>query len=315
MITMNNRGDIVGAVSGFVVCASCGTRIKAERRYCLRCGAELESIDAAIARGAMPNSVVIAISAVLVIAVIGTAWVWWTTDARTVDDIARPVGQKPVAGATRAAAMPTQALWSIEGSIGSQRDGSTYAGTSAESNMTVSELQSARTGLEQALSTTPDDPTMLVRLGSVLERLGDKSGALARYVQSARLAPSDSSIRFRIAHIEGEQQQWSQAAADYRLALASPVDEAVTRYNLALALHKNGDDRAAIPEYERAIELAPEDAGLHMSLGISLEKVGRIDEAVSAYRAYLDLAPAGPDAPQVKVHIAAIEGGPAENRR
>lgn len=302
-------------MSGFVVCAFCGTRIKADRPYCLRCGAELESAEAVIARGAMPKSVVVAISAVLVLAVIGTAWVWWTTDARTVDDIARPVGQKPVAGATRAAAMPTQALWSIEGSIGSQRDGSTYAGTSAESNMTVSELQSARTGLEQALSTTPDDPTMLVRLGSVLERLGDKSGALARYVQSARLAPSDSSIRFRIAHIEGEQQQWSQAAADYRLALASPVDEAVTRYNLALALHKNGDDRAAIPEYERAIELAPEDAGLHMSLGISLEKVGRIDEAVSAYRAYLDLAPAGPDAPQVKVHIAAIEGGPAENRR
>ncbi len=298
-------------MSGFVVCASCGTRIKADRPYCLRCGEELESVEAVIARGALSNRVVISVSAVLVLIVIGTAWAWWRTDTGPVDDVARPVVQKPAAGATRPAAVPAQPLWSIEGSVGPQREGLT-ASTPAESAMTMSELQTARTSLEQALGTTTDDPAALVKLGSVLERLGDKSGALARYVQSTHVAPSDSPIRFRIAYLEGELQQWPQAAADYRLALGSSVDELATRSNLALALHKNGDDRLAIPEYERAIELASEDAGLHLSLGISLEKVGRINDAVSAYRAYLDLTPAAPDAVQVKEHIKVIEGGPAK---
>ena len=33
-------------MAGFVVCASCGTQIKAGREYCLRCGEQLPPEDA-----------------------------------------------------------------------------------------------------------------------------------------------------------------------------------------------------------------------------------------------------------------------------
>ena len=300
-------------MGGFVVCASCGARIKAERDRCLRCGEILETAEMVAARQALPKRQVFAIVAVLLLALLGTAVVWWETRSSPLADAARPVSLKLASAARPTPVAPRG--WPADATPARQRESpARKERPPAAGERTASELQSAKAGYEQTLKTRPDDPVALNSLGLVLEGLGDKSLALARYSLAARLAPTEWSYRFNLAHVEGELQQWPQAAADYRLALASSPDDAATRYNLALALHMNGDDPAAIPEYRKAIEIAPGEPDLHMSLGISLEKVGRVDEAVREYGAYLGLAPSAPDAAQVKAHADAIAAGDRQTR-
>ena len=73
-----------------------------------------------------------------------------------------------------------------------------------------------------------------------------------------------------------------------------------------MALHRKGDEQAAIPEFQKAIELAPGEASFHVSLGISLEAAGRVDEAVAEFKRYLEMEPSADDAAQLKEHVDAL---------
>ena len=82
----------------------------------------------------------------------------------------------------------------------------------------------------------------------------------------------------------------------------------MTTFNLALTLHKKGDDAAAVPEYQKAVALNPEDASFRMALAISLEALQKKQDAAAAYSEYLRLAPTAPDADKVKARIALLTG-------
>src|SRR5665213_3342164 len=84
-----------------------------------------------------------------------------------------------------------------------------------------------------------------------------------------------------------------------------PADYA-TQYNLAITLHRKGDEVAAIPEFEKAIALAPAEASFHLALGASLEKAGRLSDAKREYQQYLDMAPSATDAGQVRAHLQGL---------
>jgi hypothetical protein len=82
-------------VAGFVVCASCGTQIKAGRAYCLRCGEDLpvegvavetpiwESLGLSRPKLLMLLAVAALIALTLVIVI-------WTTDTVSPDEFAVP---------------------------------------------------------------------------------------------------------------------------------------------------------------------------------------------------------------------------------
>ena len=86
-------------------------------------------------------------------------------------------------------------------------------------------------------------------------------------------------------------------------------DDYATQYNLALAMHKKGDDEAAIPEFRKAIAMAPREPSFHLSLGISLEKTGKPADAQREYQQYLDMAPWAPEAEKLKAHLKALAAG------
>src|ERR1700687_215198 len=62
-------------------------------------------------------------------------------------------------------------------------------------------------------------------------------------------------------------KSWDEAIANYRNALALEPNDAVTHYDLALALKYKGEPREALKEFEAALELRPKWAEAHYGLG------------------------------------------------
>jgi tetratricopeptide (TPR) repeat protein len=52
-------------------------------------------------------------------------------------------------------------------------------------------------------------------------------------------------------------KSWDEAIAAYRKALELDPNDALTHYDLALALHYKGDTKQAVEEFESAIRLKP----------------------------------------------------------
>jgi hypothetical protein len=83
-------------VTGFVVCASCGTQIKAGRAYCLHC-LELLPVEGAPVKTSVWESLqlshnkLLTLLAVVALVVLILVLVIWQTQPLPLDDVAKPV--------------------------------------------------------------------------------------------------------------------------------------------------------------------------------------------------------------------------------
>jgi Flp pilus assembly protein TadD len=312
-------------VTGWVVCASCGTRIKAGRGHCLRCLAELpeagvpaqttiwESLGLS-QRDGMILAVVVAAVVLTLVAIFSF------TQEDAMDDVARPVDVAATAGAVaKPAVVPapddsqgvspevaatTTPAYEPAAFLDSTRGGGTA--------FTSGDFASARLAYERALFQQPDDPETLNNLGQVLVRLRRVDEAVVRFERAVALVPGKSTYHFNLAHALAQNGNLDRAIVEYRQAAKLFPADYAAQYNLAMSLHKKGDEQAAIAEFQRAISLAPGDASFHLSLAISLEKVGRIADAVREYRTSLQMDRAAPGADQLKAHVEALSALPAK---
>src|SRR5689334_4898728 len=75
---------------------------------------------------------------------------------------------------------------------------------------------------------------------------------------------------YRQQAIEASRNKsWDQAIAHYRKALELEPNDALTHYNLALALKYKGDAQPAVEEFQAALRLKPKWADAHYGLGAS----------------------------------------------
>lgn len=297
-------------VPGFVACAACGTRIKAGRGRCLRCG---ESLEAAQAPRRVERSRTwserqrIVLGAVASAFAIGAAVVVWETRAPGPGDtgIHHPARQvtPPAAAPSAEASSPEAPAQAAERVESSTFIDSTRAATAA---FTTGGFDLALASYEAALAKRPDDPEILNNMGQALVRLGRVDEALGRFERASALSPEKWAYRFNLAHTAAQLGQWDRAVAEYREAERLFPSDYATVFNLAMALHKKGDEPAAIAEFQKAIQLAPGETGFHVSLAISLEAAGKVNGAIAEFRTYLEMAPSAPDAAQVKAHVDAL---------
>src|SRR5438046_8614271 len=100
-------------MAGYVICAECGARIKANREHCLRCGEPLRGLEPpapplplhealGISEGATKLLGVVAALVVVGLAVL----MWQLRPQPIVDEIAQPVGAARVAPPPPPAAAP-----------------------------------------------------------------------------------------------------------------------------------------------------------------------------------------------------------------
>ena len=298
--------------SAYLICAECGSRIKADRERCLRCGEILRGIEApqrlheafGISEGQL-QILGVAVS----IAVLGGTALMWQFRPQLEDEIARPASPiaaptSPSVTASAPAAPPTdtpapsdpvQRAFDTAEALNSTRAGN--------ASLATQDFESAKAAYERALEKKPNDPEALNNLGLSLVRMGRISEAVAPFERAAAMVPDKWAYRFNLAHAVGQLGQWDRAVTEYREAVKIFPDDYATQYNLAMALHKKGDEQAAVPEFQKAIQLAPSEPSFHVSLGISLEKLGRIAEAVREYRTFLEMEPSAPEATSLKAHV------------
>ena len=292
-----------------VVCASCGTRFKRDRDRCPRCRARPAVVDPAAVAASSRRLARIGAS-VMVVGVMGVAGVWLLApEAKT------PVPTGPVVDplAARRAAAHTPDVAPAPAPAPAERPFMDPVGAVYESDQ-AGDFGSALKHYQAAAARNPQDPEALSNLGQVLVRLGRVAEALPYFSKALELNPDRWTYQFNRARAEGLLEHWTECIAGYRRAQQLFPNDYATAYNLALALHRSGDDEGAVGEFEKAIALAPGDGTFHRALGISLERLNRKSEAAAAYADYLKLSPDASDAEKVRERIVVLTsaaGSPA----
>jgi len=261
-------------VQTYIKCASCGTRIRADRQNCLRCGEPLK---------AAPRNQIAA-------------------------PVSRPTLLVVFLGAL---ALVVSGFFLLRGSRGSL---TAAPGTAASSDPAADaraafargDFKTAKSLYDLIVSRKPNDPDALDKLGQTLMKLGDAQGAFQRFSLAVKFTPDSWAYHTDLARAAVQLSRWDSAITEYRAAATLAPTDFVTRYDLANALHKSGDEQAAIEEFQKAIDLQPNEPGAHLSLGVSFEAAGRPADAVREYTRYLDLSPSAPGADTLRAHVRSL---------
>jgi tetratricopeptide (TPR) repeat protein len=303
----------------FVVCPSCGTRIKAGREFCLRCFGPLPTPE----RPAKPpiweslglsDTKKQAVAGAVAVIVIGLGAFIYLTEPPSVDETARPVVNVPAprAGArpavTAAAAVPAgeapPAPAETTSAVGIFE--ATSPATTPPAPEDVAALESKRKTYESELEKSPDDVALLNDLGVVLTQLGRHADAVPRFERALQLSPDQARVHSNFANALMGAGLWDRAVLESREAAKLRPDKYLAQYSIGALLHRKGDDQAAVPELQKAVKMAPNESSARLLLGVSLESVGRREEAVKEYQRYLQLQPNSPDSDRLRAHLQAM---------
>jgi tetratricopeptide (TPR) repeat protein len=118
-------------------------------------------------------------------------------------------------------------------------------------------LEEALAEFRAAADEAPDDPTVLVNLGSTLTKL----------------------------------ERYGEAVEAYRAALAAAPDTVMAHFNLGTLAARFGHDDRAIEHYEAALAIDPSHASSHFNMANALRRLARHDDALPHYRAVLAADP------------------------
>jgi tetratricopeptide (TPR) repeat protein len=298
-------------VSEFIVCPSCGTRIKEGREFCLRC---LEPLPTEAGSVRLPiwvslglseqNKLLVAVGVGVIVAALIAVIVF--TDPPRVDETASQAGQ-PIA--SRPAAPPTQAPRS---DVPAAADPSTAAPAAAASQPTEGDvdpkLAERRAVYEAQLAKVPTDAATLNSLGLLLQQMGQTEDAFHRLEAAVAAQPRKTEFRMNLATLANDLGRWDRAVEEYREATRLSPRHYLAQYSLAAALQKKGDDQTAVVEFEKARKLGPDNPAVPLGLGRSLEKLGRTADAVREYQQYLQIQPNSAESATVRSHLAALSG-------
>ncbi len=95
-------------------------------------------------------------------------------------------------------------------------------------------------------------------------------------------------IRGRMAF---DASRFSEAAEEFRKAVAANPASVPARVNLGSTLAQIGDLKGALEQYQEAIRISPSNAAAHYNLGLLLAKQNQHDQAILHFQSVLGLNP------------------------
>jgi tetratricopeptide (TPR) repeat protein len=157
------------------------------------------------------------------------------------------------------------------------------------------------------------EPTPAVTANGVLND-GDEDAAIEAYEEALEDNPDDDDDRFLarlgLGRAYGEQEQYEEAAENYRAATNLDPKNPAVHDLLANTYNAGGEQEQARAEFERATELAPDNAALRLRYGQFLVSVDR-RAAVEQYQAVVETYPEVPEY-RIKLGAALMTAGAPE---
>jgi protein O-GlcNAc transferase len=144
------------------------------------------------------------------------------------------------------------------------------------------DFAAARSNLEDALRRLQTAP---------LEQVADPAAALEAALTAYRLAPGDSQLALRVAHLlEGTGRTEAAAVLLAELAHAQPLDADI-QDALGALQHRRGKLDLALEHYARALAIDAERPATLLNQGLALESKGAGNEAIDVLERALALRP------------------------
>jgi tetratricopeptide (TPR) repeat protein len=159
--------------------------------------------------------------------------------------------------------------------------------------------------LEQALKETPQANRIHYALAMAYRGLGDLETARTHLAQQGPVGvrvsdPLIDELRQlihgdRLHAIQGRKAldagRFSEAADEFRKAIAANPNSIPARVNLGAALAQMQDVSGAVEQYQQALKIDPTNATAHYNLGFLLSKQNRHEQAIIHFQAVLALNP------------------------
>jgi tetratricopeptide (TPR) repeat protein len=152
--------------------------------------------------------------------------------------------------------------------------------------------------IEQCLSQSPDDTSLMVRAGEMQLSLGSLDKALHFADQSLDIDPHEPRAWALRAHVEQNAGQFEQALADFHRALEFNHDDRQLLFETAELYRQLNRPQRALSTLTCLCETyAPgeEPQQVLYLQGLSLSALGRNDDAVDAFALALDHGPTTPE--------------------
>ncbi len=137
-----------------------------------------------------------------------------------------------------------------------------------------------------------EDSATLARQAESLAAAGDLAGAIQAMRQAVNLAPSDLSLRLKLAGYYTRKGMTAEAADELRSALQLAPGDGASRVELARQLEAAGLQEQARQVYETLLKDEPRNTQARLAYGDLLWNLGRPDDAA------LEYAQAARDAPE-----------------
>jgi tetratricopeptide (TPR) repeat protein len=122
-------------------------------------------------------------------------------------------------------------------------------------------LDEAAPCLRRALELKPENPGEYRRLGMVLDRLGDRSGAQEAFTQAVRRGPEDATARLLLGRLLLDTDRVKEALPHFQEAVRLDPKLAGAYYGLSQAQHRLGDADGALASRQRFQELKLAEKG------------------------------------------------------
>jgi len=148
----------------------------------------------------------------------------------------------------------------------------------------------------QILSTDPQNPDALHRLGVLEMQKGEHASAVELIGQAVKLNPQAAHFHASLGQALSASGRATDAVAVFEQALVIRPDLVEALYGLGVTLqHLQQRDRAA-EIYRRLLKINPDSCDAHNNLGNVLYASGKIAEAAEHYRRAIEIDPDRPEA-------------------
>ncbi|MFC1572078.1 tetratricopeptide repeat protein [Candidatus Eisenbacteria bacterium] len=145
--------------------------------------------------------------------------------------------------------------------------------------------------MEQQVSRSPRDATLMMNLGEMYRRGRANNKAVETLERAVAIEPENGEALLALGHAYAGAGRTEEARDAYKRYLQIDPNDTTALNMIGYMYLGQGNAEEAIPYFVRYAEIAPDDPNAHDSLGEGYMSAGRLQEAVSEYEKALELNP------------------------